>query len=188
MKQRGAGVGKRLRRDSDIIFVAVERREELDRMVGMIVSLAPDGALWVIRPKGSNAISEREVMDTGRAAGFVDVKVARLSDTHTAEKFVIKKKFARHSAIEGREPGEKITPPMSVMSYKLMDFDPVVAVQLPMSERVLDRLADIMFASDEILDMLGTQSFMADDTKREVEGSVRRVYNQVNDLMKKLTD
>lgn len=77
---------------------------------------------------------------------------------------------------------------MSAMSYKLMDFDPVVAVQLPMSERVLDRLADIMFASDEILDLLGTQSFMADDTKQDIEGSVRRVYNQVNDLMKKLTD
>lgn len=84
---------------------------------------------------------------------------------------------------------------MSAMSYKLMnfdsvvaDFDPVVAVQLPLSERVLDRLADIMFASDEILDMLGTQRFMADDTRREVETSVRRVYNQVNDLMKKLTD
>ena len=77
---------------------------------------------------------------------------------------------------------------MSAMSYKLMDFDPVVAVQLPMSERVLDRLADIMFASDEILDLLGTQSFMADDTKQDIESSVRRVYNQVNDLMKKLTD
>lgn len=84
---------------------------------------------------------------------------------------------------------------MSAMSYKLMDFDsvvadfdPVVTAQLPLSERVLDRLADIMFASDEILDMLGTQPFMADDTKRDVETSVRRVYDQVNDLMKKLTD
>lgn len=81
------------------------------------------------------------------------------------------------------------------MSYKLMDFeslvadfDPVVTAQLPLSERVLDRLADIMFASDEILDMLGTQPFMAADTKRDVETSVRRVYDQVNDLMKTLTD
>ena len=69
-----------------------------------------------------------------------------------------------------------------------MDFDPVVAVHLPMSERVLDRLADIMFATDEILDMLGTQRYMADDTTRDVEISVRRKYDQVNDLMKKLTD
>lgn len=92
LQQRGADVGRRVRQGSDIIFVAIERREELDRMVGMIVSLAPDGALWVIRPKGSNAISEREVMDTARTAGLVDVKVARFSETHTAEKFVIPKK------------------------------------------------------------------------------------------------
>ncbi|GAC1428741.1 MAG: hypothetical protein NVSMB68_00830 [Thermoanaerobaculia bacterium] len=74
------------------------------------------------------------------------------------------------------------------MSYKPMDFDPVVAVHLPLSERVLDRLADIMFATDEILDMIGTQRYMADHTTRDVETSVRQMYNHVNDLMKKLTD
>jgi hypothetical protein len=69
-----------------------------------------------------------------------------------------------------------------------MDFDPVVAVQLPISERVLDRLADILFATDEILDMIGMQRYIPDDTTRDVEKSVRHVYNQVNDLMKKLAD
>ena len=89
LHERGADVGSRVRRDSDIIFLAIERREELDRLVGIIASLAPDGALWIIRPKGSTAISEREVMDAARSAGLVDVKVARFSITHTAEKFVI---------------------------------------------------------------------------------------------------
>ncbi len=70
----------------------------------------------------------------------------------------------------------------------MMDFDPVVAVQLPLSERVLDRLADILFATDEILDMIGTQRRYPDDTTRHVETSVRHVYDQVNDLMKTLTD
>ncbi len=69
-----------------------------------------------------------------------------------------------------------------------MDFDPVIAVQLPLSERVLDRLADILFATDEILDMIGTQRRFPDETTRDVEKSVRHVYNEVNDLMKKLTD
>jgi hypothetical protein len=69
-----------------------------------------------------------------------------------------------------------------------MDFDPVVSVQLPLNERVLDRLADIMFASDEILDMIGTQRYMTDDTTQHLEKSVRHVYDQVNDLMKKLSD
>jgi hypothetical protein len=40
-------------------------------------------------PKGSDAISERDVMTAGKAAGLVDVKVVRFSDTHTAEKYVI---------------------------------------------------------------------------------------------------
>ena len=74
------------------------------------------------------------------------------------------------------------------MSYKPIDFDPVVSVQLPLSERVLDRLADILFATDEILDMIGAQRYIPDDTTRDVEKSVRHVYNQVNDLMKKLSD
>jgi hypothetical protein len=74
------------------------------------------------------------------------------------------------------------------MESDLLNFDPVVAVQLPLSERVLDRLADIMFATDEILDMIGTQPYMTDDTTRVVEKSVRHVYDHVNDLMKKLTD
>ena len=48
-----------------------------------------EGALWVIRPKGSPAITEAEVMAAGKRAGLVDVKVASFSGTHTAEKFVI---------------------------------------------------------------------------------------------------
>jgi len=69
----------------------------------------------------------------------------------------------------------------------MMDFDPVVSVQLPLSERVLDRLADILFATDEILDMIGTRRY-PDDSARDVEQSVRQVYDHVNDLMNKLTD
>jgi hypothetical protein len=48
-----------------------------------------DGAIWVIRPKGSPAISEGDVRKAGRNAGLVDTKVARFSETHTAEKLVI---------------------------------------------------------------------------------------------------
>ncbi|HET7705395.1 MAG TPA: hypothetical protein VFM36_04870 [Thermoanaerobaculia bacterium] len=57
-----------------------------------------------------------------------------------------------------------------------------------MSERVLDRLGDILFATDEILDMVATARRPPDDSSRDVEVCVRRVYDQVNELMKKLTD
>ena len=57
-----------------------------------------------------------------------------------------------------------------------------------MSERVLDRLADILFASDEILDMIRVGERAPDATTVVVEESVQLVYDQVNELMKKLAD
>jgi hypothetical protein len=71
---------------------------------------------------------------------------------------------------------------------KLAEFDVMHAVHLPVSERVLDKLADILFATDEILDLLHVDEHMPDDTTVEVEESVRGVYDQVNELMKKLCD
>ena len=57
-----------------------------------------------------------------------------------------------------------------------------------MSERVLDRLADILFATDEILGMLRVPERLPDDTSVTIESSVQSVYDQVNELMKKLSD
>ena len=89
LQKRGADVAARVRRDSDIIFVAVNSREQLDRLVGIRESLSADGAIWVIRPKGIDSISDRDVISAAKAAGLVDVKVARFSATLTAEKLVI---------------------------------------------------------------------------------------------------
>jgi hypothetical protein len=78
-----------LRRDSDVIFFAANRKEELARLDELRRSLQPAGAIWILRPKGNPAISEADVMAAGKAAGLVDVKVVRFSATHTAEKLVI---------------------------------------------------------------------------------------------------
>ena len=51
-------------------------------------SLAKSGALWIVYPKGKQEIKEVEVIEAGRAAGLVDVKVVKFSETHTALKFV----------------------------------------------------------------------------------------------------
>jgi hypothetical protein len=89
LQQRGADVSRRVRRGSDIIFLAVESRKQTDRLFGFRKLMAADGAVWVIRPRGSDAISEGEVMAAAKETGLVDVKVVRFSATHTAEKFVI---------------------------------------------------------------------------------------------------
>lgn len=57
-----------------------------------------------------------------------------------------------------------------------------------MSERVLDKLADILFATDEILGMLRVPERLPDSTSVTIETSVQSVYNEVNELMKKLSD
>ncbi len=75
--------------DADIIFFAAETREELKQLARVKKSLQPAGAIWVIRPKGTPAIKDSDVIAAGKAAGLVDVKVAAFSPTHTAEKLVI---------------------------------------------------------------------------------------------------
>ena len=74
---------------ADLLFYGASRREMLAELRALKRSLKPNGALWVIRPKGSAAITESEVMSAGKKAGLVDVKVVSFSETHTAEKFVI---------------------------------------------------------------------------------------------------
>jgi hypothetical protein len=85
----GATVLARGTEPVDAIFVAANERDDLERLITVQKFLKRDGAIWVIRPKGSANISESDVMKAGKAAGLVDVKVARFSETHTAEKFVI---------------------------------------------------------------------------------------------------
>ena len=53
-----------------------------------MTSLSSAGALWIVYPKGRQEITELQVLDAGRAAGLVDVKVVSFSATHTALKFV----------------------------------------------------------------------------------------------------
>jgi hypothetical protein len=75
--------------DCDLIFVGAAERTALGQLTTLQHHLKPNGALWVLRPKGSPDITEMEVLDAGRAAGLVDTKVVAFSAALTAEKFVI---------------------------------------------------------------------------------------------------
>jgi len=87
LERAGARVARGKNRDA--IFYGADERADLARIEGLKESLAPNGALWVIRPKGVKAITEADVVRAGQSAGLVDVKVVKFSETHTAEKFVI---------------------------------------------------------------------------------------------------
>ncbi len=57
--------------------------------------------------------------------------------------------------------------------------------KLPPAERVADRLADVLFAADEILGFLNQPHA---GSLRWMEREVRRMYTDVDGLMKKITD
>ena len=79
----------RMKKGRNLIFFGAEKKSDLNRLKGLKDYLEQDGAIWVLRPKGAAHITESDVMKGGKKAGLVDVKVARFSDTHTAEKLVI---------------------------------------------------------------------------------------------------
>lgn len=79
----------RVVKGSDAIFLEATKAAELARLEKLKLSLKPNGAIWIIRPKGRPEISEQATMAAGKAAGLVDVKVVGFSATHTAEKYVI---------------------------------------------------------------------------------------------------
>ncbi len=78
------------KRGSDLIFVFVARREELDARVAPLRGyLKPAGAIWVIRPKGTPDIKELDVIEAGKRAGLVDNKIASFSEGLSAMRLVI---------------------------------------------------------------------------------------------------
>ncbi|HEY6139534.1 MAG TPA: hypothetical protein VJZ76_14470 [Thermoanaerobaculia bacterium] len=68
------------------------------------------------------------------------------------------------------------------------ELDVFTESRLPLQERVVDKLADIMFASDMIIDMLNDQRFEKAQQLETVVPAVKRIYDEVNGLMRKLTD
>lgn len=56
---------------------------------------------------------------------------------------------------------------------------------LPLQERVLDRLADLMLGADEVLDMLAAGDAAS---MRWAEPHLRIVYDEINGVMKRICD
>lgn len=80
--------GKRIA-DADLIFFSAEARGDLSRLESLARSIARNGAIWVVYPKGQSHIREVDVIQAGKDAGLTDNKVCSFSATHTALRFVI---------------------------------------------------------------------------------------------------
>ena len=75
---------------TDIIFFQANAVADLAKLEKLRTYLAPAGAIWVVHTKGKGAaFRDIDVFAAAKKANLVDVKVAAVSATHTAEKLVI---------------------------------------------------------------------------------------------------
>jgi hypothetical protein len=90
LRERTAGVAEgRVPEGVPVIFFGAETRDALRKIQLLRARMIDTGVLWIIRPKGSQAIGESDVYEAVRAAGLVDTKVVAFSKTHTAHKCVV---------------------------------------------------------------------------------------------------
>lgn len=75
-------------RACDIVFVGVESDAQLDRIDKALAALGEGGAIWVVHPKGTGGVADTTIFARAKALGLTYTKVARVSETHTAEKLV----------------------------------------------------------------------------------------------------
>jgi hypothetical protein len=77
------------KRDSDLVFVAMSERAQLSKLKTLRQTIKPEGAIWVVWPKGRREFREDDVRAAGPDAGLVDVKVVAFSETLSGLKMMI---------------------------------------------------------------------------------------------------
>ncbi len=94
LRERTSNVANRKpRTPCDIVFYGAERMSDLARLRELKTWIEPNGAVWVIRPKGpTTPIKDTELIQSGLDAGLVDNKIASFSATHSAMRFVFRLK------------------------------------------------------------------------------------------------
>ena len=77
----------------DLVFFGANTMRDLARLRELKTWIEPNGAVWVIRPKGPlSPLKDTDLIRAGLDAGLVDNKIASFSDTHGAMRFVFRLK------------------------------------------------------------------------------------------------
>lgn len=75
-------------KNRDVVFVDVSRAADMTRIARANAAITDDGAIWVVHPKGPTGIADTAIFAKAKELGLTATKVARVSDTLTAEKLV----------------------------------------------------------------------------------------------------
>jgi hypothetical protein len=83
----------RPRTPCDIVFMGAGSKRDLERLHELKTWIEPNGAIWVIRPKGPlSPLKDTDLIEAGLAAGLVDNKIASFSESQGAMRFVFRLK------------------------------------------------------------------------------------------------
>lgn len=92
LAERGArSVSGRGASACDLVFLGATTAADLDRLPALRERIMPDGAIWVVWPKGRPELREDDVRREALAAGLVDVKVVAFSAALSGLKLVIRR-------------------------------------------------------------------------------------------------
>lgn len=75
----------------DVVVLGCRAPGDLDRLAECKDRIKRDGAIWTVWAKGRRELREDDIRRAAGAAGLVDVKVVKFSDSHSALKLVIPK-------------------------------------------------------------------------------------------------
>lgn len=77
----------------DLVFLGAKTHAELHRINRVKTWIEPNGAVWVVRPKGGRSeLKDTDLIQAGLDAGLVDNKIVSFSETHGAMRFVYRLK------------------------------------------------------------------------------------------------
>ncbi len=76
----------RVNAESSVVFLGVEREKDLSKIATVAAKLPAKAALWVVHPKGKTGVPDTAIFAVAKQNGLTYTKVARFSETHTAER------------------------------------------------------------------------------------------------------
>lgn len=77
----------------DLVFLGAKTQADLRRINRVKTWIEPNGAVWVVRPKGGRSeLKDTDLIQAGLDAGLVDNKIVSFSETHGAMRFVYRLK------------------------------------------------------------------------------------------------
>jgi hypothetical protein len=101
VRERGAVLGAR--GAADLVFFRITSARELARLAPLTRAIEPDGAIWVLWPKGRKELREDDVREAALALTLVDVKVVSFSDVLSGLKLVVRKALRKARAARRKE-------------------------------------------------------------------------------------